>query len=152
LSPFWWLVQLNPRKKSGRKTVSRINKEAYGRLLAETLPEVIETEAQNRRMNAIADRLQSKWDRSPEEDRLLKLIATLCMNFEEKHYNVQEGVTPAGILADLMSERGLKQADLLPIFGSRSVVSEVLSGKRGITKTQAKSLAQFFKLPVELFL
>jgi HTH-type transcriptional regulator/antitoxin HigA len=143
---------LNTTKKSGRKTVSRINKEAYGRLLAETLPEVIETEAQNRRMNAIADRLQSKWDRSPEEDRLLKLIATLCMNFEEKRYNVQEGVTPAGILADLMSERRLKQADLLPIFGSRSVVSEVLSGKRGITKTQAKSLAQFFKLPVELFL
>jgi hypothetical protein len=31
-------------------------------------------------------------------------------------------VTPSGILADLMSERGLKQADLLPIFGSRIVV------------------------------
>ncbi|HEX5084022.1 MAG TPA: transcriptional regulator [Blastocatellia bacterium] len=143
---------LNTTRKSGRKIARRINKGVYGRLLAETLPEVIETEAQNRRMNAIADRLQSKWDRSPEEDRLLKLIATLCMNFEEKHYNVQEDVTPAGILEDLMSERGLKQADLLPIFGSRSVVSEVLAGKRGITKTQAKALAQFFKLPVELFL
>jgi HTH-type transcriptional regulator / antitoxin HigA len=143
---------LNTTKTSGRKIATRIDKEAYGRLLAETLPEVIETEAQNRRMNAIADRLQSKRDRSPEEDRLLKLIATLCMNFEERYYNVQEGVTPAGILADLMSERGLRQADLLPIFGSRSVVSEVLSGRRGITKIQAKSLAQFFKLPVELFL
>jgi HTH-type transcriptional regulator / antitoxin HigA len=143
---------LNTTKRSGRKVAARIDKKTYGRLLAETLPEVIETEAQNRRMNAIADRLQSKRDRSPEEDRLLKLIATLCMNFEEKHYNVQEGVTPAGILADLMSERGLKQADMLPIFGSRSVVSEALSGKRGITKTQAKALAQFFKLPVELFL
>jgi HTH-type transcriptional regulator/antitoxin HigA len=143
---------LNTTKRSGRKIAARIDKKTYGRLLAETLPEVIETEAQNRRMNAIADRLQSKRDRSPEEDRLLKLIATLCMNFEEKHYNVQEGVTPAGILADLMSERGLKQSDMLPIFGSRSVVSEVLSGKRGITKTQAKALAQFFKLPVELFL
>jgi HTH-type transcriptional regulator / antitoxin HigA len=143
---------LNTTKRSGRKIAAGIDKKAYGRLLAETLPEVIETEAQNRRMNAIADRLQSKRDRSPEEDRLLKLIATLCMNFEEKYYNVQEGVTPAAILADLMSERGLKQADMLPIFGSRSVVSEVLSGKRGITKTQVKALAQFFKLPVELFL
>ena len=143
---------LNTTKRSGRKIAAGIDKKAYGRLLAETLPEVIETEAQNRRMNAIADRLQSKRDRSPEEDRLLKLIATLCMNFEEKYYNVQEGVTPAAILADLMSERGLKQADMLPIFGSRSVVSEVMSGKRGITKTQAKALAQFFKLPVELFL
>ncbi|HEY9432183.1 MAG TPA: transcriptional regulator [Blastocatellia bacterium] len=143
---------LNTTKRSGRKIAAGIDKKAYGRLLAETLPEVIETEAQNRRMNAIADRLQGKRDRSPEEDRLLKLIATLCMNFEEKYYNVQEGVTPAAILADLMSERGLKQADMLPIFGSRSVVSEVMSGKRGITKTQAKALAQFFKLPVELFL
>ena len=143
---------LNTTKRSGRKTATRIDKKTYGRLLAETLPEAPETEAQNRRMNAIADRLQSKRNRSPEEDRLLKLIATLCMNFEERHYNIQEGVTPAGILADLMSERGLKQADMLPIFGSRSVVSEVLSGKRGITKSQAKALAQFFKLPVELFL
>ena len=143
---------LNTTKRSGRKIAAGIDKKAYGRLLAETLPEVIETEAQNRRMNAIADRLQGKRDRSPEEDRLLKLIATLCMNFEEKYYNVQEGVTPSAILADLMSERGLKQADMLPIFGSRSVVSEVMSGKRGITKTQAKALAQFFKLPVELFL
>ena len=143
---------LNTTKRSGRKAATRIDKKTYGRLLAETLPEAPETEAQNRRMNAIADRLQSKRNRSPEEDRLLKLVATLCMNFEEKHYNVQEGVTPAGILADLMSERGLKQADMLTIFGSRSVVSEVLSGKRGITKTQAKALAQFFKLPVELFL
>ena len=143
---------LNTTKRSGRKTATRIDKKTYGRLLAETLPEVIETEEQNRRMNAIADRLQSKRDRSPEEDRLLKLIATLCMNFEEKHYNVQEGVTPSAILADLMSERRLKQADMLPIFGSRSVISEVMSGKRGITKAQAKALAQFFKLPVELFL
>ncbi|MGH9751493.1 MAG: helix-turn-helix domain-containing protein [Blastocatellia bacterium] len=143
---------LNTTKRSGRKIAARIDKKTYGQLLAETLPEAPETEAQNRRMNAIADRLQSKRNRSPEEDRLLKLIATLCMNFEEKYYNVQEGVTPADILADLMSERGLKQADMLPIFGSRSVVSEVLSGRRGITKAQAKALAQFFKLPVELFL
>jgi HTH-type transcriptional regulator/antitoxin HigA len=143
---------LNTTKRSGRKIATGIDKKAYGWLLAKTLPEVIETEAQNRRMNAIADRLQSKRDRSPEEDRLLKLIATLCMNFEEKYYNVQEGVTPAAILADLMSDHGLKQADMLTIFGSRSVVSEVMSGKRGITKTQAKALAQFFKLPVELFL
>jgi hypothetical protein len=62
---------LNTTKRSGRKIASRIDKKTYGWLLAETLPEVIETEAQNRRVNAIADRLQSKRDRSPEEDRLL---------------------------------------------------------------------------------
>lgn len=130
----------------------RIDDRTYGRLLAETLPAVIETEAENRRMIAIADRLMSKADLTPEESRLLKLIATLCQNFESKFYNVNEGVTPEGILVALMTERGLKQADLLPVFGSRSVVSEVLSGKRGITKKQAKSLAEFFQVSPELFI
>jgi antitoxin component HigA of HigAB toxin-antitoxin module len=94
-----------------------------GERLAEALPAVIETEAENRCMIAIADRLMDKPDRTPE-----------------------------GILADLMAERGLKQADLLPIFGSRSVVSEVLSGKRGITKKQVKALAAFFLVSPELFI
>ncbi len=143
---------LNTTKRTGKAIAARINDKLYGQLLLETLPAIIETEAENRRMNAIADRLQSKTDRTPEETRLLKLIATLCMHFEEKFYDVTEGVTPEGHLADLMAERGLRQADLLPIFGSRSVVSEVLSGKRGITKKQAKALAEFFKVSPELFI
>ena len=130
----------------------RVDRQAYGRLLAQTLPAAIETEAENRRMIAIADQLMDKADRTPEETRLLKLIATLCQAFESKFYNVKEGVTPEGMLADLMAERGLKQADLLPVFGSRSVVSEVLSGKRGITKKQIKALAEFFHVPPELFI
>jgi HTH-type transcriptional regulator/antitoxin HigA len=139
-------------KRSGKTIAGRIDSQAYGRLLAEALPAAIETEAENRRMIAIADRLMDKPDRTPEETRLLKLIATLCQDFESRFYNVGEGVTPEGILADLMAERGLKQVDLLPIFGSRSVVSEVLSGKRGITKKQVKSLAEFFHVSPELFI
>ncbi len=143
---------LNTTKKSGKRIATRIDNKIYGQLLLDTLPAIIETEAENRRMNAIADQLQSKANRTPEETRLLKLIATLCMNFEERFYDVREGVTPEGHLADLMAERGLKQADLLPVFGSRSVVSEVLNGKRGITKKQAKALAEFFHVSPELFI
>src|SRR5262249_60800589 len=109
---------LNTTKRSGRKTATRIDKKTYGRLLAETLPEAPETEAQNRRMNAIADRLQSKRNRSPEEDRLLKLIATLCMNFEEKYYNVQEGVTPAGTFGAYVSEVRRKPRACWAVFGA----------------------------------
>ncbi len=143
---------LNTTKRSGRATAIRIDKQAYGRLLAETLPAAIETETENRRMIAIASRLMDKADLSPEEGRLLKLIATLCQEFEQKYYKAGATATPEGILADLMVERGLKQADLLPVFGSRSVVSEVLSGKRGITKKQAKALAEFFHASPELFI
>lgn len=34
----------------------------------------------------------------------------------------------------------------------KSRVSEILSGKRGISKSQAKRLAEFFRVPVEVFL
>ncbi|MGH9845328.1 MAG: helix-turn-helix domain-containing protein [Blastocatellia bacterium] len=130
----------------------RVDSRTYGRLLADTLPAVIETETENRRMIAIADRLMSKANLTPEEGRLLKLIATLCQEFEQRFYKAGATATPEGILADLMTERGLKQADLLPVFGSRSVVSEVLSGKRGITKKQVKALADFFHVSPELFI
>jgi HTH-type transcriptional regulator/antitoxin HigA len=52
----------------------------------------------------------------------------------------------------LMDRRGLRQADLLPVFGSRSVASEVLSGKREPSKTHIRRLAGFFHVSAELFL
>jgi HTH-type transcriptional regulator/antitoxin HigA len=52
----------------------------------------------------------------------------------------------------LMEQRGLRQADLLPVFGSRSTASDVLNGKREPSKAHIRKLAQFFRLPAELFL
>ena len=39
----------------------------------------------------------------------------------------------------------------LTIFGSQGVASEVLNGKRGISKAQAKALGEFFKVSPRLF-
>lgn len=60
--------------------------------------------------------------------------------------------TPRELLASLIKENGLKQADLADIFGTQSVVSEVLAGKREITKLQAKALAEKFAIKVEAFI
>jgi len=46
----------------------------------------------------------------------------------------------------------LRQADHVPIFGSRGRVSEVVNGKRAIGKAQAKTLGEFFKVSPELFI
>jgi HTH-type transcriptional regulator/antitoxin HigA len=51
-----------------------------------------------------------------------------------------------------MEERGLRQADLVGIIGSRGVVSEVVNGKRTISKSQAKSLGDFFHVEPSLFI
>ncbi len=51
-----------------------------------------------------------------------------------------------------MDENDLKQKDLEELFGSQSVVSKVLSGKRSITKVQAKKLAERFRMSTDAFI
>ena len=51
-----------------------------------------------------------------------------------------------------MASRGLKQRDLLDIFGSDGIASEVVNGKRNISRAHAKSLAEYFHVPVDLFI
>ena len=56
------------------------------------------------------------------------------------------------MLAYLMEQRGLKQADLLPIFKSRGYVSDIIHAKHAISKAHAKQLAEFFKVSANLFI
>ena len=127
----------------------------YGLLLMQTLPSVISSEAELERLTAEVDRLMTKGIKqgklSPEEDRLLELLSILIENYEDEHYPFPEAA-PNEILKFLMEDRELKQKDLLHIFGSTGITSEVINGKRSISKAQAKKLAEFFKVTVELFI
>ena len=51
-----------------------------------------------------------------------------------------------------MEERGLKHKDIWPVLGNKGAATEVLSGRRSISKAQAKRLAEFFRVPIELFI
>ena len=128
-----------------------IDPQKYGKLLARTLPGVIETEAENDHFLAEIEKLIDKDQRSPEEDKLLDLMTTLVEDFEEKNYPIPDA-PPHQALQELMRSRGLKQRDLLDIFGSDGIASEVVNGKRNISRTQAKSLAEYFHVPVDLFI
>jgi HTH-type transcriptional regulator/antitoxin HigA len=99
-----------------------------------------------------AEKLIDKGDRrTPEEDALLNLLVHLIEQFEHDFYQLGEA-TPHEVLRELMAARGLKQSDLLHIFKSKGVASEVVNGKRGISKAQAKALADYFHVPADLFI
>jgi HTH-type transcriptional regulator / antitoxin HigA len=55
------------------------------------------------------------------------------------------------ILAELMSANGLREKDLVPLFGAESIVSEVLSGKRELNKNHIERLSKKFKVSPALF-
>jgi HTH-type transcriptional regulator/antitoxin HigA len=53
-------------------------------------------------------------------------------------------VPPAEALAILMKQQGLRQADLVGTVGSRGLASDILGGRRGISKAAAVRLARRF--------
>jgi|SRR5580704_8121602 HTH-type transcriptional regulator/antitoxin HigA len=113
---------------------------------------MIGTEEENERVLAIVDRLMVKGEkRSPEEDAILNLLTHLVEQFEEKAYPIADAA-PAETIAFLLEQRGLKPIALTEILGSRGRVSEVLSGKRAISKEQAKRLAEFFHVSAAAFI
>lgn len=127
-----------------------INKEVYADLLVKYQPKVIETESENEAVLALAEELEHR-DRTPEEDAFLDLLVTLIEKFEDEHYQLNAS-TPQSILLHLLEARDLKQEDLIGVIGSRGVVSEVVNGKRSISKSQAKALGEFFHVSPELFI
>ena len=132
---------------------AKIKPEKYAELLAAALPRVIRTEKENDRMLAeIAKYMRRGEDNlSPEEAELVELMSTLVEAYEDEHYPMDEA-PPHQVLRLLMSEHGVKQKDLLHIFGSSGIASEVVNGKRAISKKQAKALAEFFHVSPEVFI
>jgi HTH-type transcriptional regulator / antitoxin HigA len=132
--------------------ISAINPKKYGKLLARVRPTVIRTEEENNRMLALVEQLMAKGDNlTPEEGELLRLLGKLIADFEEESYHLDEAA-PHEVLRELMDARGLKQGDVGQLLGSKGRVSEVINGKRAISKAQAKALAEFFHVSAELFI
>jgi HTH-type transcriptional regulator / antitoxin HigA len=123
----------------------------YSKLLVAVQPKVIETEAENEFYLAEVTKLMRLGDAiSPAQERLLKLLVNLIESFEDRHYQLKSA-TPLEILTELVCDRGLKQKDLVPVFGSQGIASEVLNGKREISKSHAKALGEFFNVSPSLF-
>jgi HTH-type transcriptional regulator/antitoxin HigA len=130
-----------------------IDRRKYLRLANRIVVKAIETEEEYGAMVAAVERLMAKDEASlsPEESALLETMAILIQAYDERHYRLPE--VPANeMLACLMETSGRKPRDLLPIFGTRGRVSEVLSGKRSISKEQAKRLGAYFKVTADLFI
>ena len=120
-------------------TIPKLNENYYGQLLAKLHPVVVKTEEQNERLLPKIEALMRKAARSPEEDALLELLAQLSEDFERRRYR-RKAATPAEFL---LAQRRQTPKDLWSVLG-KSRVSEILSGTRQVTKSQAVKLGQFF--------
>jgi len=88
---------------------------------------------------------------SPEESAMRETMAILVQACDDRYHPLPPAA-PNEMLACLMETSGLATRDLLPEFGTRGRISEVLTGKRTISKEQARRLASLFKVNIDLFI
>ena len=130
-----------------------LNPVAYGELLARVQPHPIKDDREYDRLVGEVGRLMERGESnlSREETSLLEMLSILIEEYDRKHYPMAPA-QPHKMLTFLLEQRGLEPHDLWSVLGSKSRVSEILSGKRAISKSSAKKLAAFFHVPIDLLI
>ena len=113
-------------------------------------PTTISSERQHEHYLAVLDRLTSKAHRSQNEEKYAELLVTLIEAYEEENFAIPDAA-PVDVLRSLMEANHLRQKDLAPVFGSESIVSEVLNGKRELNRTQIEKLSRRFGVSPAVF-
>jgi len=133
--------------------IDTIDKKKFGQLLAQYLPAVIHSDDEHDRLAGLLMTLALAEERTAEEERLIELLERLLDDYDERCMKGRlETLDPLALLVHLMEEGGLKQVDLVDCFGSQSVVSAVMAGKRQINGEHARRLSRRFGLPLAMFM
>lgn len=110
---------------------------------------LIENDAELARARALVERLMGS--DAPADIARLEAQARLIAAYEEKQWPRRIPNT-AEIVRYLMDQHGLSRADMVPILGTASRVSEVLRGKKGLSMTMVQRLRARFRIPADVLL
>jgi HTH-type transcriptional regulator / antitoxin HigA len=110
---------------------------------------VIDSDAELARARALVDRLMAS--DNPANIARLQAQARLIAAYEEGKWPRQFPST-ADVIKYLMDQHGLTRADLVPILGTASRVSEVLRGKKGLSMAMVQRLRARFRVPADVLL
>jgi HTH-type transcriptional regulator / antitoxin HigA len=118
--------------------------------LAIAAPSPITSDRQHAAYLDVLSHLLDKDARSEEEEKYVGLLTTLIHAYEQEHHSIPEA-TPIGVLRTLMESNGLRQKDLVSVFGSESIVSEVLNGSRKLNRRHIERLSKKFGISPAAF-
>jgi HTH-type transcriptional regulator/antitoxin HigA len=84
---------------------------------------------------------------SPEGEEM-ELLSLLIEKYEQEIHRL-EAPSPIEAIKFRMDQMNLKQADVVPLFGGKTRVSEVLNGKRELTLKMITLLNRYLGIPLE---
>jgi HTH-type transcriptional regulator / antitoxin HigA len=110
---------------------------------------LIDSDVEFARARALVDRLWGSSD--PADIARLEAQARLIAAYEERKWP-RRPPSIAGLIRHLMDQHGLTRADMVPILGTPSRVSEVLRGKKGLSMAMVQRLRARFRVPADLLI
>ena len=119
-------------------------------VLEVSLPTPITSARQHEEYLSVLDKLASKNNPTSKEEKYAEVLMTLVEAYEEEHHSIPDA-SPVEVLRTLMGANDLRQKDLVPVFGSESIVSEVLNKKRSLNKTHILKLSKRFHVSPAVF-
>jgi antitoxin component HigA of HigAB toxin-antitoxin module len=122
----------------------------YRKLVSRILPEPIRNDADYGRMRAKLEKLMVPRP-SRAASMLIEVLSTLIENYESREHPTSR-IAPRRMLAHCMDARRTTAAQVAKATGiPQDTLSNVLSGRRGISKASAAKLAEYFNLPISAF-
>jgi len=100
-------------------------------------------------LQAVENLMDAKKD-TPEGDSL-DVLVTLIEAYEEKHHPVLPP-EPVEAIIHQMESQGLSRKDLIPFFGSRARVSEILNKKRSLSINMIRKLQKGLGISAEILI
>jgi HTH-type transcriptional regulator/antitoxin HigA len=113
-------------------------------------PSAITSDHQHEQYLAVLDKLLSKDNPTREEEKYAEVLVTLIEAYEEENHSILDA-SPVEVLRALIEANELRQKDLVPIFGSESIVSEILNKKRALNKSHIEKLSKRFNVSPAAF-
>jgi len=122
----------------------------YIQLLQKFPPRPIINEADLEATQNIIDQLLDQAQLSQAEEDYLNVLGTLVYEYEQSQEPIPD-IYGIELLKVLIKERNLQQKDLVSIFKTESIISDILHEKRQLTVRHIQELAQFFNLSPAVF-
>ncbi|HEX2080253.1 MAG TPA: helix-turn-helix domain-containing protein [Longimicrobium sp.] len=81
----------------------------------------------------------------------LELLSLLVEDYEARHNPIDDSdLTPQQVVDFVLEQRGMTRAELAPLMGGRSRVSDFFNGRRALSKGQIEALRKHLRIPADL--
>ena len=115
-------------------------------------PHVLRTAREYDAAVAEVDALLDRARLSREDEDRLEFLTLLVEAYDEAHYPMGERSTPQSVVDFLLEQNGTTRAELAPLMGGRSRVSDFFNGRRQLSLGQIQKLRERFGVSADALL